>query len=57
MTVGEFGSKFTSITKKETDGHIHTHTHTHTHTHLHMGMAVSLLIAGNFNERIYGGPW
>jgi len=33
MRVGELGSKFTSITKKETDGHTHTHTHTLTYGH------------------------
>ena len=31
MRVGEFGSKFTGITKKETDGHTHTHTHARTY--------------------------
>jgi hypothetical protein len=38
--------------EERTDGR----THTNTHMHLYMGMAVSLLIAGNFNKRIYGGP-
>ena len=40
MRVGEFGSKFTSITKKETDGHTHTHTHTHALTYGYGGIFV-----------------